>query len=253
MKFLIIIIIFLSTQVFARELGQTEITTDEGIEVFKQEKYYLLKKNVEIISDEFKLNADLVKAFFNEGLYDVIRIDSTGNVILKSKRGIKAMGERVDFNVKDEDIKIYGNKSLLITNEMEMKSDGFIKVNNMSGLFSLEGENNTLKNQDVYISGYFINGSFIKFEEINEIENLFVEDQIEINIKTETLDMYSLKAKYNKKNNIIELFENVKIIRDNESIEGDYAIINTLTESYKVTSTNANKVKVLLKEKEEDE
>ena len=75
MKFLIITIIFLSAQISARELGQTEITTDEGIEVFKQEKYYLLKKNVEITSDEFKLNADLVKAFFNKGLYDIIRID----------------------------------------------------------------------------------------------------------------------------------------------------------------------------------
>ena len=252
MKFLIIIIIFLCMQVFAREIGQTEITTDEGIEVFKQEKYYLLKKNVEITSDEFKLNADLVKAFFNKGLYDIIRIDSTGSVILKSKRGIKAIGERVDFNIKDEDIKIYGNKSLLVTNEMEMKSDGFIKVNNMTGLFSLEGKNNTLKNQEIYISGYFINGKFIKLEEINEIENLFVEDQTEINIKTETLDMYSLKAKYNKENNIIELFENVRIIRDKESITGDYAKINTLTESYKVTSNNTNKVKVLLKEKEDE-
>ena len=174
------------------------------------------------------------------------------NVILESKRGIKAIGEKVDFNIKDEDINIYGKKSLLITNELEMKSDGFIKVNNISGLFSLEGDNNILKNQDIYISGYFIDGKFIKLKEINEIENLFVEDQIEINIKTETLDMYSLKAKYNKNNDIIELFENVKIIRDSETIVGDYAIINTLTESYKVTSKKSKKVKILLKEKEDE-
>ena len=250
MKFLILIFIFINFNISAREIGQTEITTDNGIEVFKKEKYYLLKKNVKILSDEFSLNADLVKAFFNEGLYDVV--DSTGNVILESKRGIKAIGEKVDFNIKDEDINIYGKKSLLITNELEMKSDGFIKVNNISGLFSLEGDNNILKNQDIYISGYFIDGKFIKLKEINEIENLFVEDQIEINIKTETLDMYSLKAKYNKNNDIIELFENVKIIRDSETIVGDYAIINTLTESYKVTSKKSKKVKILLKEKEDE-
>ena len=38
-----------------RESGQTEITTDDGIEVFNKEKYYLLKKNVKINSDEYKL------------------------------------------------------------------------------------------------------------------------------------------------------------------------------------------------------
>ena len=56
---------------------------------------------------------------------------------------------------------------------------------------------------------------------------------------------------YDKKNNIIELFNNVKIYRDNETIYGDYAKINTLDESYKVTSKKSEKVKVLLKEKDE--
>ena len=75
---------------------------------------------------------------------------------------------------------------------------------------------------------------------------LYVEDEKQINIKTETLDMYALKADYDKKINIIELFDNVKIYRDNESILGDYAKINTVTESYKVTSKESGKVKVLL-------
>ena len=37
---------------------------NNGIEVFQEEKYYLLKKNVEIVSDEFELNGNLVKIFF---------------------------------------------------------------------------------------------------------------------------------------------------------------------------------------------
>ena len=44
MKYVIIILIFFSFQVIGRESGQTEITTDDGIEVFNKEKYYLLKK-----------------------------------------------------------------------------------------------------------------------------------------------------------------------------------------------------------------
>ena len=65
--------------------------------------------------------------------------------------------------------------------------------------------------------------------------------------------MYALKAIYDKKNNIIELFDKVKVIRDKESIVGDYARINTLDESYKVTSNKSDKkVRVLLKEKEDE-
>ena len=65
-------------------------------------------------------------------------------------------------------------------------------------------------------------------------------------IKTETLEMYALKAKFDKKINIIELFDNVRIFRGEELITGDYAIINTLNESYKITSNKTKKVKVLL-------
>ena len=251
MKFLTIIIILYSFQTIGRETGQTEITTEEGIEVFKKEKYYLLKKNVKITSDEFELNADLVKAYFDEGLYDIEKIYSNGNVILTSSKGIRALGEKIDFDIKKEDIKIYGKDSLLITNELEMTSNGSIKVNNLTGLFTIKGINSTLENNEVNITGYLIDGKFIKLEKVNEVENLYVEDKTEINIKTETLDMYSLKANYDKKNNIIELFDKVKIYRDSETISGDYAKINTLDESYKVTSKKSEKVKVLLKEKDE--
>ena len=68
MKKIFLLLIFLSFSIFAREKGQTEITTEEGIEVFQKDKYYLLKKNVIIDSDEFVLSADLVKAFFEKDL-----------------------------------------------------------------------------------------------------------------------------------------------------------------------------------------
>ena len=40
----ITIIILFSFNIKAREVGETEITTEDGIEVFQDEKYYLLKK-----------------------------------------------------------------------------------------------------------------------------------------------------------------------------------------------------------------
>ena len=54
-----------------------------------------------------------------------------------------------------------------------------------------------------------------------------------------------------KKTDTIELFENVKIFRGGELITGDYAKINTVDESYYVTSDDTKKVKVLLKKTDE--
>ena len=246
MKFLIIFLILFSFQVFGRNAGQTEITTEEGIEVFKQEKYYLLKKNVRIVSDEFELSADLVKAYFENDMYNVVRIDSKGEVTLKSTKNINASGEEIDFNIKNEDLFISGKNSLLIIDKIQMASDETIKINNLKGNFIISGLNSRLKSNDVNISGSLIKGTFIKIDEGNEVRDLYVEDKTQIYIKTKTLSMYAIKANYDKKNNIIELFEDVKIIRNNDVIIGHYAKINTLNDSYKVISKKSEKVKILL-------
>ena len=251
MKYIISILIFFSCQAMGRKSGQIEITTDDGIEVFNKEKYYLLKTNVKIISDEFELSADLVKAYFNKDLYDIIRISSDGNVMLNSSKGIEASGEKIDFDIINEDLQIFGKNSILINNELNMISDREIKVNNTKGDFIINGPNSRLKSNKIDISGYLIKGKFTQVEKTNEVELLDVQDKTQINIKTETLDMYALRAKYDRKNNIIELFGNVRILRDNESISGNYAKINTLTESYKVTSKKSEKVKVLLNKTDE--
>ena len=131
MKKIFILLIFLSFSLFAREKGQTEITTEEGIEVFQKEKYYLLKKNVIIESDEFLLSADLVKAFFEEDLYDIKRIESEGNVKFSSSQNFNAIGEKLNFSIKDNLINIYGNNALIEMNNLSMKSDKYIMIDDV--------------------------------------------------------------------------------------------------------------------------
>ena len=120
---LLIILFFLTSLTSAREIGQTEITTEEGIEVFQNEKYYLLKKNVIILSDDFELKADLVKAYFDKDLYDIISINSEGNVKLSSSKGIIAIGQKVNFDPKNENILILGTNSSLVYKDLFMKSE----------------------------------------------------------------------------------------------------------------------------------
>ena len=246
MKIIIIYFFLFLSILQARELGQTEITTEEGIEVYQKEKYYLLKKNVEIESDNFKLTAQKVKVYFDKDLYDITNMYSQGNVIFESNQGLRVLGNEVDFDFKNEEINIRGEKSFLQNNEFTMVSDGSIDLNNVTGEFKLYGFNSKLTTNDIKITGKDIQGKYITVDGKNILDKLKVKDKTQVNIKTETSNMFAKRAEYNKQENIIELFENVIIIRDNELITGDYAKINTLDESYSVKTNKSKRVKVLL-------
>ena len=105
----IILTLFLTIEVFAREDGETEITTEDGIEVFQNEKFYLLKKNVKIESDDFSLNANEVKINFDKSLYDIVELNAEGQVNFDSPNyKLIGSGENLNLLVKIEKLKVYG-------------------------------------------------------------------------------------------------------------------------------------------------
>tara|TARA_A100000164_G_scaffold140747_1_gene125114 strand:- start:947 stop:1711 length:765 start_codon:yes stop_codon:yes gene_type:complete len=248
----VIVIIFISLNLIAREKGETEITTEDGIEVFQNEKFYLLKKNVKIQSDEFTLNADDVKIDFDKSLYDITKLNAQGDVNFYSEEyDIKGDGEYLEFEVKIEKILVRGQNSKLITKDVQMFSDGFIEVNNQSGKFSLKGLNSKLINEDVIIEARSIDGVFSDMGEKKNIILLNVFDEQISYIKNYNTDMYAKKINYNNKNSIIELIDNVTIIRNEEKITGDYGTLDTTNNSYKIKSKNQSKVKVVIQNNEQ--
>jgi lipopolysaccharide export system protein LptA len=221
--FLFLIIFFNYKYAIGRNVGETEITTDDGIEVFQEEKYYLLKKNVEIVSDEFELNGDLVKIFFEKDLYDIQELIASTGVNFKSNAyNIKGKGETLKFNIQNEEINVTGEKSELFLDTTEMFSDGSITVDNLAGSFSIEGSNSKLISDTIYIIGFMINGVLVDKNGTREISNLEVHDENILSIVTEDTEMFSKKAFYDKEKSIIELFDSVKIKRGSEIITGDY-------------------------------
>ena len=242
-----LIILFNYKLALSRNIGETEITTDEGIEVFQEEKYYLLKKNVEIFSDEFNLKGQLVKIHFDKDLYDIKELIANDEVSFISEEfNIRGNGENLNFKIKEQKIIIRGSNSKLFFETTQMLSDGEISVNNIGGSFYIKGPNSKLLNDSIYISGSKIDGKFDIVDDKRGIANLVVEDQEKLNIKNDGLVMFAKKAIYDKKNSIIELFEDVEIERGTEIITGDYAIINTKENSYKVSSKKSNKVKAII-------
>jgi len=231
----------------SRKAGETEITTEDGIEVFQEEKYYLLKKNVEIYSDDLDLKGQNVKIFFNENLYDVEELVAKEKVSFNSKSfNTKGSGSFVRFNVKNQNITIVGIQSELFLEGTQMFSDEKISVDNINGKFLIIGPNSKLISEDIYINGSKINGSFEIINGKRDITNLIVEDEKKLNIKTDDINMFAKRAEYEKNKSVIELFEEVQISRGNEIINGDYGILNTEKNSYKVFSDSTKKVKAII-------
>ena len=252
MRILFLILIILTNVISAREIGETEIITEEGIEVFQKEKYYLLKKNVKITSDNFLLSGDQIKIFFENDMYDIKKIDALGDVKLESKNyEINASGEKLMFYIESEEIYIIGKNSFLLTKDTNMISNGEISVNNLNGNFFIKGPNSKLINEDISIEGEFIEGSFHIINNERSLNFLNVSDQDISFVKTDTTELYAKNIKYSKEKSLIELQNDVKIIRDGEKITGDYGTLDTNTNSYKVRSNNSNKVKVIITNKNE--
>jgi len=243
-----ILIVFLLCQTLnAREVGETEITTEDGIEVYQNEKFYLLKKNVRIIGDNFNLNANNVKVYFNNNLYDIVSIEAENNVLFDYfDLKIKGFGEKLDFIVNQEEITIQGEKSELITEDFKMFSDGNILVNNLNGNFSLIGPKSRLIYSNVFIEGEEINGLFSNNLNKKEIKYLNVKDNNLSYVKYDNTEMYAKAINFDYKKSLIELTDNVVIVRNGQKINGDYGTLDTSNNSYKIKSKNQNKVKVVI-------
>lgn len=245
---LILVLIFSCTsKIIGREIGQTEITAEDGVEVFQDQKYYLLKKNVRIESDNFILSGDEIKIYFENDLYDIKILDVKGNADLNSNvHNITAVGEDLYFIIDQERIIINGINSNLITDNIKMLSDEKIQVDNLNGNFNLIGDNSSIEAQNIIVKGRQISGVFVPGSNTNEISILNVEDKNIAYVKSANTEMYANKIKYNKETSIIELEDNVKIIEGGETVTGDYGTINTNTNSYKIKSKNSKRVRVVI-------
>ena len=248
--FKLIIVILFSINANAREEGETEITTQDGIEVYQNEKFYLLKKNVKIKSDSFNLNADNVRVDFDKSLYDITELEAKGNVNFISQQfKMNGSGEKLNFKVLIEELKVEGVDSELITENVKMHSDGYVKVNN-NGNFKLKGTNSRLINENILIIAESIEGIFSNNKDNQEITFLDVFDNKISYVKNNDIEMYAKKIRFDNKSSLIELRDDVTIIRDGEKITGDYGTLDTKNNSYKIKSNNETKVRVIIQSDE---
>ena len=121
-----------------------------------------------------------------------------------------------------------------------------IQINNITGDFFLDGPNSKLTNENIFIEAKKIDGSFTNNTTGREITFLEVFDEDLSYIKNNDTEMYAKKINFDNNTAIIELIDNVTIIRGGEKITGDYGTLDTINNSYKIKSNNQTKVKAII-------
>jgi len=215
-KFLLLVFfIFLTKELYAEQIGNdtTVITTDGGINVYQDEKYYDLNKNVKIKSKNFSLKADNVIAHYNKDFYDLTKIIATGGAEIITSEGSEIKGNKVIYDINSGNFSIFGN-----------------------GIFIID---------ELRIEGEDIQGIITEIDKVKYIEKIEAKDSKKVFIKNKDMKSYSKSAIYLKETGVLELFDEVKIIKGQEVTTGDYANINLETNSYSIKSIN-NKVQLLI-------
>ena len=112
--------------------------------------------------------------------------------------------------------------------------------------YFLKGLNSKLRNENIIIRGFSIDGIFSNNNDIKEIIYLNVSDEKISYIKNNDTEMYAKKINFDSSISRIELFDEVTIIRNDEKITGDYGTLDTKNNSYKIKSKDQSKVKALI-------
>ena len=95
-------------------------------------------------------------------------------------------------------INIYGNNSLIEMNNLTMKSDKYIMIDDINSKFKLEGSISELITDNLNIIGSDINGSYKQVNGENEIVTLIVKSDKLTEITTDKLQMFSAEAIFSK-------------------------------------------------------
>ena len=197
------------------------------------------------------MDADNVRIDFNKSLYDITELEAKGSVnFISQKFKMSGSGEKLNFKVLIEELKVEGFDSELITENIKMYSDGYVKVNNLNGNFELKGENSRLINENILILAESIDGIFSNSIDTMKITFLKVFDEEISYVKNNNTEMYAKKINFDNDISIIELIDNVTIIRNGEKITGDYGTLDTKNNSYKIKSNNEAKVKAIIQNDE---
>ena len=244
--FLLFYLIFLSYpfSVFskndnAESNSQLTVEADLSLEWFEKENYYLAKGNVLLTKDGLKLNANKVKANYEEkkGENVLKKIIAEGDIVL-TKGKVKATGQFMTYDVEKKIALMSGSFQTFSSPSGYIESNKVLMFDDRNNKAEAKGEVKIILANKTKIYADNIKADFTGKEKT--LKKAIAKGNVIIVNNTKERKSKANLGIYNSSNETIELKGNVVIINKNSTIIGSQGITNIKT-GISILTSNPNK------------
>ena len=227
----------------AESKSQLTVEADESLEWFEKEKYYLAKGNVLLTKDGLKLNANKVKANYEEKKGENIlkKIIAEGDIIL-TKGKVKATGEFMTYDVEKKIALMSGSFQTFSSPSGYIESNKVLMFNDTNNEAEAIGKVKIILANKTKIYADNIKADFTGKEKT--LKKAIAKGNVIIENNTEGRKSKANIGIYNSSNETIKLKGNVVIINQGSIITGSQGITNIKTGISKLTSNPDKKERV---------
>lgn len=224
-----------------------EINADNGIEWHQKTKQYIARGNASAKQGDVSVFGDTLRAHYRKsktGKTDIWRIDATGNVRIVSPTQTAYADEGV-YVVDDGVMVLKGKKLRLVTPTDRITARDSLEFWEKKNMAVARG-NAVVTHEDKRLRADVLTAHFKTDEagktqvtRINAFDNVLVSSEQEI--------VQAEKGVYDVKSGVAKLAGGVKITRDGNQLNGDFAEVNLKTGVSRLYSGKGGRVKGLVK------
>ncbi len=203
-----------------------EVYADNGIEWQQETLTFLAKGNARAIRGEVTVYGDELRAFYRElssGGTEIWRLDVTGNVRIATP-GETAYGDKGVYDVDNAILVLTGKKVRLLTLTEEVIADQQIEYWERKQMAVARGNAQILSDDKNLRAEVIV--AYFKNDRAGKSVVHRVEAFDNVNIKTAKEEAISDRGVYNVESGIATLTGSVKIVQDQNKLEGCRAEVN---------------------------
>ncbi len=206
-----------------------EINAEEGIEWNRNDKTYIARGNARAASGDVEVLAEVLTAYYREseqGDSEIFMIEATGNVSISSPEGT-VYGDKGQYKL-DEQVFIMTGDDLRLEGEKD-------RITARDSLEYWEGKqqavargNANAYHEDKQIRADVLTANFVENAD-SEMEVRRIDASGNVEIRTQTEFVTGDEGVYYVDREIATLSGKVKITRDENQLNGEYAEVNLAT------------------------
>lgn len=207
-----------------------EIFADDGIEWQQGGAQFLAQGNARAVRGDVTVRADVLRAYYRDkpgGGSDIWRLDAEGAVVISSPTE-KAFGELATYDVDNSVLVLSGGKpTRLVTPEDTVTAKGQLEYWQAKRMAVARGGAEAIR-ADKRLRADVLVAHFTAGEGGGDrIQRIEAFDRVRIDTESETVT--SNRGAYNVESGIATLTGSVKIIRDENILDGCRAVVNLNT------------------------